>query len=759
MKKLRILFQYKYLLLLVLSVLVFFYPVFIAGKIPLPADTIVGMYHPWRDVVWNNLTSGVPFKNFLITDPVRQQYVWRYLSVSQIKKGQLPVWNPYSFSGTPLLANFQTASFYPLNILFFILPFNLAWTILIILQPLLAGTFLYTYLRFLKIGKSGSFLGGFTFAFCGFSVAWLEWNTIVQTVLWLPLILLAKEHLLGKTTLKWVLILIFAEISSFFAGHLQVLFYTLIISNVYLLIRIGQVAKILKGKNSFFKKYLTVFLPFLIIGIIVISITAIQWLPTLQFILQSSRGFDQGSWGKVGWFIPWQNLIQFLVPDFFGNPATGNYWGIWNYGEFIGYIGLIPLIFVLYGIIFARDKKTKFFGLIGFLALIFALPTALSKLPYILNLPLISTSQPTRLMVIVDFSLSILAALGFDNFIKSKSLKRMLAVLLPLGLVFLIIWIFIFLGSKSTDNLLIAKRNLILPTLIFTVSSIFLIIDSIKRKFNFSKLAVACYLLIVIFDLFRFGWKFIPFSNTEWVYPPTKIISRMQMDIGNYRVMSTDRRIMPPNFSVKYRLQDVSGYDPLYLTGYAHLVASWERMKPDITDAPFNRIITPGTVDIFFPDLMGVKYILSMDKLKSEKLNLVYQEGNTLLYQNLNAYPRAFFVDSVLNVQSDQEQIEKMFTLGPNLRSIAVTGENILLPSRKVETDEIVEITRYDDNYISLDTKSGENRLMVLTDIYYPGVKVYIDNQKVKLYRVDLSFRGVIVPKGIHKVEFRMDLI
>src|SRR3989338_1627115 len=118
--------SHLYLLIYIIIVVIFYYPFLFAGKMPIPGDTIVGMYHPYRDVVWDNYVSGVPFKNFLITDPVRQQYLWRKLAIAQIKKGHLPLWNPYSFSGTPLLANFQSAVFYPLNILYFILPFNLA---------------------------------------------------------------------------------------------------------------------------------------------------------------------------------------------------------------------------------------------------------------------------------------------------------------------------------------------------------------------------------------------------------------------------------------------------------------------------------------------------------------------------------------------------------------------------------------------------------------------------------------------------------
>ena len=143
-----------------------------------------------------------------------------------------------------------------------------------------------------------------------------------------------------------------------------------------------------------------VILLFVICFMLFIGLTAVQWLPTLRFIALSAREFDQGSFLKEGWFIPWQHLVQFVVPDFFGNPATSNYWGIWNYAEFVGYIGVLPLILATYALLFRKGKTTLFFGSLVFVSLLFSLPTYFAKLPFVLKIPLISTSQPTRLLAV-----------------------------------------------------------------------------------------------------------------------------------------------------------------------------------------------------------------------------------------------------------------------------------------------------------------------------------------------------------------------
>ncbi len=751
------------IVLLICLILIFFRQFFLLNRLPIPADTIVGLFHPFRDVIWNDLKTGVPVKNPLITDPVRQQYVWRFLSIEDLKKFSLPLWNPYSFSGTPLLANFQSAPFYPLNVLFFILPFNLAWAILVFSQPLFSGLFLYLYLRFMKISPTGSLLGAISFSFSGFAISWLTWNTIVHTVLWLPLILLAKEHLLAKFSLKWGSILIFAEISQILAGHLQFLFYALTISNIYLLVRIIQLSfkkqSISSNLRSSFKKYI----PFLGIGLITFSLTAIVWLPTIQFISLSARNFDQGSWMKPGWFIPWQHLIQYIVPDFFGNPATNNYWGEWNYGEFIGYIGIMPLFLALYALIFRLDKKTLFWGSVALIGLIFSLPTPFAKIPYALNIPLISTSQPTRLIFIIDFALSILVAHGFDQLIKVDSIKKILVAFLPLGSVMALLWLFIsipyiFHSSISPEFIEVARRNIILPTVLFiTAFFLFLLTPFVKRRL-YSTSLIKIIILVIVFDLFRFGWKFTPFSDTTWIFPETRLIEKLSQDKGNWRFISTDRRIMPPNFSVFYHLQDVSGYDPLYIKKYGELLAAWGRNKPDISPASFNRILTPQNFTSPVADLLGVKYVLSLSDEKSPKLKFIDQEGQTRLYENLGAVPRVFLINNILKAKNDQDEMEKLFLISDKLTQSAVSQYNIIIDPLPLTKTETAKFINYDNTKILLSTKTEANRLLVLTDIYYPTWKVYLDGQLSTLYKVDYTLRGVVVPSGEHNVEFRDNL-
>lgn len=734
-------------------VVIFFQSFFLKGLLPIPSDTIIGLYHPFRDFYAKDYPNGIPYKNFLITDPVRQQIPWRSLVISLEKSGQLPLWNPYAFSGYPLLGDFQSAPLYPLNVLFFLLPFHISWSILVFLQPILGGIFLFMYLRSLKLRPEACILGSLALVFSGFFISWLEWNNILHVVIWLPLILLAQDKLITKWQWKWGVIFLLAEICSLFAGHLQIVFYCLCMSNLYLFARIIQKVTL---KRMRVLSSLRTLAPFAFLGIVIALITAIAWIPTLQFILLSGRSLDQTPLNQPGWFIPWQHLVQFVIPDFFGNPTTLNYWGVWNYAELVGYVGIIPLIFALYAMFFRHDKKTYFFTMLAVVSLLFALPTVIAQAPFRLNIPLLSTSQPTRLLFVTDFALAILASLGFDYFLITKQ-KRIGFVLGLIGMLFCSVWVIVLTFGNmvmiSVENLHTVKQNLVFPTLLFGASVVVILLILLFKKGKAIAWSLICIVLCIsAIDLVRFGWKFTPFTPQKYLFPYTKTIQFLQSHSGNYRYMTTNDQIMPPNFSTYYRLQSIDGYDPLYILSYGEFIAAMQRGKPNITP-PFgyNRIITPHNFESPLINIVGVKYVLSLDDVKATSLKKVFEEGRTKVYENVHVLPRAFFVSMIQPTSSKQEAINAMFASNFRAQDTAIV-ESPIKP--RVYTKGTVANFIYKANQVSMDISNSGKGFLVLTDIFYPTWHVSIDGKEKNIVRTDYTFRGVEVPAGKHHIVF-----
>ncbi len=86
-----------------------FIPVFF-GKISLNANSLVS----FSDLYGENL----PYKN-ISNDHLREFFPYYKFTFTSLRNFQLPFWNPYAFSGQPFIASYQTAVFYPFNVLIF----------------------------------------------------------------------------------------------------------------------------------------------------------------------------------------------------------------------------------------------------------------------------------------------------------------------------------------------------------------------------------------------------------------------------------------------------------------------------------------------------------------------------------------------------------------------------------------------------------------------------------------------------------------
>src|SRR6266404_3377252 len=104
----------------VLLYIFIFRKVFFSHLAPFPGDLLVSWFFPYNSGGWQGYSPWTTHKEFILADVVRMTYPWRILSMDLLKQGIFPLWNIYAFAGNPLLANLQSAVFYPLNIIFLI---------------------------------------------------------------------------------------------------------------------------------------------------------------------------------------------------------------------------------------------------------------------------------------------------------------------------------------------------------------------------------------------------------------------------------------------------------------------------------------------------------------------------------------------------------------------------------------------------------------------------------------------------------------
>jgi hypothetical protein len=511
-----------------------------------------------------------------------------------------------------------------------------------------------------------------------------------------------------------------------------------------------------------------------VFNLIFLVLAAVQWIPTLQLINLSARDVDQ-FWRKDGWFIPFGHIAQFIAPDYFGNPTTLNYWGTWNYGEMVGYIGILQLIFSINSIFFRHDKKTLFFSVVLLLSLIFAYSTPVAMIPFIFKLPFISTAQPTRLLFIIDFSLCVLAALGYDYF--SKNRKSILFSTAAIFMALLLLWIPILIKSANFGiagkDIITVKHNLILPTIIVLLSCI--LVFALSRLKSSSRITNALFvlcLLLIVFDLFRFSWKFNAFTDKNLLYPQTKTIKFLKENSKNYpwRFLGVDyvknqKRIFAPDISSHDKLYTVDTYNPLLLKKYQDIAAVSEWGFVDIPDFSFNRSIILNNFESPFIDFMGVKYIVTINDTKSNKLKFLFREGDTRVYENMSVLPRSFIVYNTEEIKNNSDIAKRLYDNKFDFRKTAVVDENLGLRTNNAKVINTVNIVKYEEDRIEIEVSTEKTGLLVLSDTYYPTWHASIctqsglDCKEVKIHLTDYTFRGVVVPEGKHKIIFEDRLI
>lgn len=744
----KFLFRFWPIIFIFLVWFIFSSPYFLKNKVPFASNYQVNFFSPWS--AYPQFAG--PVKNNAMPDVIGQIYPWKHFTIQNLKAGQIPLWNPYSFSGTPHLANYQSAVFSPFNLLFFVLPFIDAWSVLVLLQPLLAGLFMYLLMRELGPKRPGSLISSIAFMFCGFLTTWMGYATLGYAILFLPLAIYSIEKFYSSNKIRFLFLLLVTIPLSFFSGHFQISLYFFVFTVFYVMFKLFQTKNI---QNTFYLAF---------VAFIGFFLSLPQLLPSIELYSQTLRStlFQKGE------IIPWGYLSTFVAPDFLGNPVTRNDW-FGHYAEWNGYIGLVPLMLAFYSIMNRKITLVIFYVLAAVLAIFLAFQTPVLDLLIASRFPVLSTSAASRIIVLFSFSFAVLSGFGFEFLsedIKKKNIKKILLWLSGFTGVFIVLWLVVlFKLILPIDKIIIAKQNLILPTVIFLLfifSVLFLLFEE-KLKIN-KNIKYAVYFFIVIlvaFDLLRFATKWQAFDPKGLVFTGLPITQEFRKISGYERVLGN----FGAEVSVYYDLPSIEGYDASYIKRYGEFVADFdnskvEAFKRSIISFSRNGINTPKAVN-----LLGAKYVVHRISDGSnvwtfpywdypkDAFTLIYGDDKYQVYKNNNAYPRAFLVNKYTVADTPQKTLDTMFSNNFDLRNSAVLAKNPGLASVTGFKGE-ASIFEYFPNRIAIKTNSNANSLLFLSDSYYPGWKAYVDNKESEIYLADYTFRVVAVPAGQHTVRF-----
>ncbi len=133
-----------------------------------------------------------------------------------------------------------------------------------------------------------------------------------------------------------------------------------------------------------------------------------------------------------------------------------------------------------------------------------------------------------------------------------------------------------------------------------------------------------------------------------------------------------------------------------------------------------------------------------------------YQDDAVAVYRNLNCLPRAYAVRELQAVADLAEMKERSFTrqYDPSVTAQVLAEELERIDATSFAAGDVAT-TETSGDYLAFDVEMEGDGFVVGTDQYYAGWTAAVDGEETTIYEVNGFMRGVKVPAGSHRLEFR----
>ena len=698
-------------------------------------------------------------------------------------------WIDNAFGGMPtfqLGAKFAYDILAPIHMMFRFIP-RPAHTLFLYLLTM------YILLMVLKIPWRIAVLGSIAFAFSTYLLIILQvgHNTKALAISYIPLVvaglLLLKQHKL----LPGFLVSLVAISLQIRANHYQMTYYMLILLGIYFIVYLVDSYR----KNDV-KDFITYMSLFVLAGILSLGLNAPNILSTYDYSKYSTRSqselklnpdgtkkeistgldydyitqYSYGIFESLNLIAPRvqggassedigedSELYEFLIENNVPKPqaesfikSVPTYWGSQPILEAPAYIGAsIAFLFILS--LFVVKGPFKWWLLISFILSLllswgknFPLLTNLfiDYVPFYNKFRAVSSIQ-----VILEFAVPLLAVIGLNKFLADsdlKNIRRSFAIFsVPLIILFLFSGSLSFVGlydnyysngyGQEIFNQIIEERKNIfnkdILRALLIVGIIFLTLrfsKSIGRNFTFLIVSI-----IVFVDLYSVNSRYIDkdlfIDKSINTYQLSEIDNEILLDTLDYRVFNLSTGLS--NASSSYYHNSLNGYHAAKLRRFQEY---YDYLTFHDNEKLFNSL--------------NVKYLIGKDDQDQDQL-----------YVTPDALGNAWAVDSLLVLDNPDELLNKL--KDTDISKIALGLKNSApkdLP-KIFESKDLIEIEKFKNSSSHLTYKYNalSDQLIVFSEIYYPsGWEVFIDGEKSNFFDVNYLLRGMLIPKGKHKIDF-----
>lgn len=745
--------------------------------------------------------------------PALQFVPWRNLAWEMLKSGVLPLWNPLSGMGAPLLANYQSALAYPATWLLFGLSWlgGIEWSawgqsVVVALHWCLAAFGMARLADGLGLGRLSQVVSGLAYGLGGYLVARAGFLSINAAVAWLPWIFYYAGQVASPVLRRggrwWGALLKLSLVIALqlLAGHAQTAWYTCLA--VFLWVGYWGWLDAARGGEVFSsaaagqKRAIGMRIADLLLGwarlglgyLLAIALAAVQLVPTGEYLSQSQRASEVAfDYAMTYSFWGWRFLTLF-APNLYGNPAQGDYWGYANYWEDALYLGLLPLLLAMSAIgvwaRFARRSRRQpepapemgfasqarweavpFLLGITLAGFLLALGNNTPVFPWLYrHIPTFDMFQaPTRFSLWAAFALALLA--GFGAHAWGRPQRRALywtrlgtagafAVCLGAGLTWLL------MGEVSPTFIRAAALSGFWGVGAGILS---LLAPPVAASARLPKTCRWSWAVVVFIaaDLILAGWGLNPGV-------PASFYSQELPEIHSLRESLAGRRLyLPIDQEDEMKYKRFLRFDTFYPG------EDWENLRAVLLPN-LNLLDQISSLNNFDPLVPG-RYAIWMKRLSQasdeslwklldisgagavEAINPAAARGVSFQVLPAGRGERARWVACARRAANETDALRAVLdaSFDPDRTLVIEADDQADLP-KCVEnaTPGKVEWLRDDTNRLVLQVESGVPGWLLLADTWYPGWRAQVDQQNSPIFRANYLFRAVWLPAGGHEVVF-----
>ena len=674
-----------------------------------------------------------PDRTPTLGDVVYQEIPWRAVVRSSLRRGELPLWNPYLLAGEPLLATQQPAIFHPATWLGFLLPLPQSWTFDMAMRLFLA--LLCAYLFFLELcaSEAAALVGAIAWAFSDYFVFFLGYP-LSPAVAPLPLLFLGLRWLAHRPGRKAVGLTVVALLLIVASGHPESLLHITAGAGLWFLVEIFSSAANRRARSLGLA---------LAAGALTLGFSAVLLLPFAEALPTTSQHIGRKAvYAHEKRSEPLRGVLAHLPTQLApytvgvsgkGDMLPGNL-------EPVSYAGALLFPLAAAGV-FARRRSSWFFLGLGVLSLSVCAKTPAADL--LAKIPLFDIAINERLIFLLTFSVCALAALGAASLSRGTGTRAFLiGAALSVGAI-----LAIFAHSLPQMRSLGMAEGYARARLIFQLAPIAIaaaLLALLARK-NREAAAVPVFLVLLGASRLIETQGVYPTFPATVFYPDFAVLEPIPRG-EPFRFAGVGRALIP-NASAVYHLEDVRGYEamdffPLVQTHALWCVPQGVSVQPGgrpnapvplLPERPFGSLPEDAPVPPGWPV-----------RASSDRVRLV---------ENPNVLARAFVPRFVRSENDAGRRIALLEEIHDFQDRGVIDGEsgNAWLENGRAT----VTIQAYAPGRIEMIVSADAEALVGSSITRWPGWKGQVDGSPLDLLAYNNAFLAFRVPPGMHRIVLR----